>query len=64
MHMKFWLGDFLGNYHVVKLMCRVENNIKMALREIYYEVVMRFEQAYCRIQWWAFVNVMMNLWIL
>jgi hypothetical protein len=44
MHMNLWLRDSVGNYHVVKLMCILENNIKMAPREIDYEVVKWFEQ--------------------
>jgi hypothetical protein len=36
----------------------------MHLREIDYEGVKWFEQAYYKIQWWAFMNVVMNLRIL
>jgi hypothetical protein len=41
--------------------CRWEDNIKMVLREIGINGANWFWLALDRVQWWAFVNVVMNL---
>jgi hypothetical protein len=41
--------------------CRWEDNIKMDLREIGINVANWVQLAHDRVQWWAFVNTVMNL---
>jgi hypothetical protein len=41
--------------------CRWEDNIKMDLREIEIDVLNWIWLAWDRVQWWAFVNKVMNL---
>jgi hypothetical protein len=41
-----------------------EDNIKMYLREIGINGTNWIRPAQDRVQWWAFVNAVMNLWIL
>jgi hypothetical protein len=42
---------------------RWENNIKMDLREIGVDGVNWIQLAQDRVQWWAFVNMVMNQWV-
>jgi len=42
---------------------RWEYNIKMDLREIGIDVSNLTQLAQNRVQWWAFLNTMMNLWV-
>jgi hypothetical protein len=41
--------------------CRWEDNIKMDLREIWIDGMNWIQLAEDRVQWWAFVNMVMNL---
>jgi hypothetical protein len=43
--------------------CRWEDNIKLDLREIGINGVNQIQLAEDRVQWWAFVNMVMNLWL-
>jgi hypothetical protein len=43
--------------------CRWEDNIKMDLREIGIDEVNWIWLAQDRVQWWAFVNIVMNIWV-
>jgi hypothetical protein len=43
--------------------CRWEDNIKMDLREIGINGVNWLQLAQDRVQWWAFVSTVMNLWV-
>jgi hypothetical protein len=43
--------------------CRWENNIKMDLGEIGIDGANWIQLAQDRVQWWAFVNMVMNLWV-
>jgi hypothetical protein len=43
--------------------CRWEDNINMDLREIGIDGVNWIELAQDRVQWWAFVNMVINLWV-
>jgi len=40
-----------------------EDNIKMDLREIGWEGMEWMHLAHNRDQWWALVNIVMNLWV-
>jgi hypothetical protein len=42
---------------------RLEGNIKMDLREIGIDGPNWIQLAWDRVQWWAFVNMVMNLWV-
>jgi hypothetical protein len=42
--------------------CRWEDNIKMDLRETGIDGPNWIRLAQDRVQWWAFVNTVMNLW--
>jgi hypothetical protein len=44
--------------------CRWENGIRMYLREIGWGSVDWIQLAKDRDWWWAFVNTVMNLWVL
>jgi hypothetical protein len=49
---------------LARLMCRwEEENIKMDLREIRIDGVKWIQLAQDRVQLWAFVNTVMNLWV-
>jgi hypothetical protein len=56
---RFWLGGLLG-----RLRCRWENNIKMYLKEIEIYGTNWIQLAQDRVQWQAFVNMVMNLWVI
>jgi hypothetical protein len=43
--------------------CKWEDNIKMNLREIGINGVNWILLAQDSVQWWAFVNTVMNLWV-
>jgi hypothetical protein len=43
--------------------CRWEDNIKLNLREIEIDRVNWIWLAQDRVQWWAFVNMVLNLWV-
>jgi hypothetical protein len=43
--------------------CRWEDNIKMDLREIGINGANWIQLAQDMVQWWAFVNMVMNLWV-
>jgi hypothetical protein len=43
--------------------CRWEDNIKLDLREIGVDGVNWIQLAQDRVQWWAFLNTVMNLWV-
>jgi hypothetical protein len=43
--------------------CRWEDNIKVDLREIGIDGANWNQLAQDRVQWWAFVNTVMNLWV-
>jgi hypothetical protein len=42
---------------------RWEDNIKMDLREIGVSGANWIQLAQDRMQWWAFMNIVMNLWV-
>jgi hypothetical protein len=42
---------------------RWEDNIKLNLREIRIDGANWIQLAQDRVQWWVFVNTMMNLWV-
>jgi hypothetical protein len=42
---------------------RWEDNIKMDLRETGIDGASWIQLAWDRVQWWAFVNMVMNLWV-
>jgi hypothetical protein len=42
---------------------RWEDNIKLHLREIGIDGVSWIQLAQGRVQWWAVVNMVMNLWV-
>jgi hypothetical protein len=43
--------------------CRWEDNIKLDLREIGIDGVNWIRLAQDRVQWWALMNMVMNLWV-
>jgi hypothetical protein len=43
--------------------CRWEDNIKLDLREIRIDGANCIQLSQDRVQWWAFVNTVMNLWV-
>jgi hypothetical protein len=53
---RFWFGGPLGRSRR-----RWEDNIKMDLREIGIDGANWIQVAQDRVQWWAFVNTVMNL---
>jgi hypothetical protein len=40
-----------------------EDNIKLDLREIGIDGANLIQLAWDRVQWWAFMNMVMNLWV-
>jgi hypothetical protein len=54
----FWLGSPKGRPRH-----RWEDNIKMDLRKIGIDGVNWTQLAKDRLQWWACVNTVMNLWV-
>jgi len=42
---------------------RLEGNIKIDLKEIGYKCVDWIQLAQDMVQWWAFINTVMNLWV-
>jgi hypothetical protein len=71
---KLSLGGGRGVYRVLvgrpewnrplgRLRCRWENNMKMGLMEIGIDMVNWIQLAQDRVQWWAFVSKMMDLWV-
>jgi hypothetical protein len=42
---------------------RLEDNIRMDVREVGWEVVDWMHLAQCRHQWQSLVNMIMNLWV-
>jgi hypothetical protein len=46
-----------------RLTCRWEDNIKMDLRAIGWSSIDMMNVAQDRDQWWALVNMVMNLWV-
>jgi hypothetical protein len=50
-----------GKKPLVRPRCRWEDNIKMELREIGIDAANWIQLAQERVQWWAFVNTVMNL---
>jgi hypothetical protein len=57
----------VGNPEEMKLLgrsrCRWKDNIKTDLREVGLESADWNRLAQDRDQWWAFVNMLMNLWV-
>jgi hypothetical protein len=53
-----------GNRPLGRPRCRWEDNIKLDLRGIGIDKVNWIQLAQDRVQWWAFVNTMMNLQVL
>jgi hypothetical protein len=43
--------------------CRWENNIKLDLRDIGIDGENWIQLTQDRVQWWAYVNTMVNLWV-
>jgi hypothetical protein len=54
----FWLGGPKGRPRH-----RREDNIKMGLREIQINGANWIWLAQDRVQWWAFVSIVINLWV-
>jgi hypothetical protein len=52
-----------GKIPLGKPRCRWEDNIKMDLREIGIDGVNWIQLAQDRVQWQAFMNMVMNLWV-
>jgi hypothetical protein len=52
-----------GKRQLGRLRCRWEDNIKMDLREIGINGVNWIQLAKNRVQWWAFVSKVINLWV-
>jgi len=42
----------------------MDDNIKSNLSEILFGNAYRIDLVQCRVQWWAVVNVIENLWVL
>jgi hypothetical protein len=55
------VGRPKGKRPLRRLRCRWEDNIKMDLRDIGIDGVNSIWLAQDRVQWWAFVNMVMNL---
>jgi hypothetical protein len=69
-----FLGEERGVYRVLvwkpkgkrplgRLRCRWDDNIKLDLREIGTDGANCIQLAQNRVQWLAFVNMVMNLWV-
>jgi hypothetical protein len=52
-----------GNRQLGKPKYRWEDNIKMGLREIGWDVMDSIDMAQDTDQWWVLVNTVMNLWL-
>jgi hypothetical protein len=59
----FWLGGLMVRDHWEDLGVRWEDNIKMDLREIGIDGANWIQLAQDRVLWWAFVNMVINLWV-
>jgi hypothetical protein len=59
-HAGFWWGSLTGR-PIGRLKHRWEDNIKMDLQEVGWEVMDWIELAGVRGRWWALVNAVMNL---
>jgi hypothetical protein len=59
----FWLGGRKVKRPLGRLRHRWEDNIKMDLREIGNNVANWIWLAQDRVQWQAFVSMVMNLWV-
>jgi hypothetical protein len=57
------VGRPKGKRPLGRPMCRWEDNIKMDLREIGIDGVSWIQLAWDRVQWWPFVNMVVNLWV-
>jgi hypothetical protein len=60
---RFLVGSPKGKRPLGRPRCRWEGNIKMDLREIGINGANWIQLAQDRVQWWAFVNTVMNLWV-
>jgi hypothetical protein len=60
----FWLGGPKARRPLGRPRCRWEGNIKMDLREIGIDGANWTRLAQDRVQWQAFVNTVMSLWVL
>jgi hypothetical protein len=58
----FWSGG-PGKRPLERPRCRGENDIKLDLREIGFGGANWIQLDQERVQWWAFVNTVMNLWV-
>jgi hypothetical protein len=61
MHTKFLSENLKGRDHLEEL--GIDGNIILDLGEIVWEGVNWIHMAQDREQWWALVNVVMNLWV-
>jgi hypothetical protein len=61
MHTKILVGKSEGKRPLGRTRCRWEDNIRMDVREIEWEVVEGIHLAQDRDQWWVLVNTVMNL---
>jgi hypothetical protein len=55
------VGKHEGKRPLGRSRCRWEDNIKMDLREMGIDVANWIQLAQDRVQWWAYVNTVMNL---
>jgi hypothetical protein len=59
----FWFGGPKIKRPLARPRRRWEDNIKLDLRETGIDEANRIQLAQDRIQWWAVVNTVMNLWV-
>jgi hypothetical protein len=59
----FLVGRYRSKRPLGRPRCRWEDNIKLDLREIGINGVNWIQLVQNRVQWWAFVNMVMNLWV-
>jgi hypothetical protein len=57
------LGRPEGKSPLERPRCRWKDSIKMDLRVIWIDGANWIQLAQDRVQWWAFVNTVINLWI-
>jgi hypothetical protein len=57
------VGRPKGKRPLGRLRHRWEDNIKLDLREIGINGANWIQLAQDRVQWWAFVNMVMNIWV-